>query len=657
MFIKTVFLSLLLTLCLYGSNHLANATSAYLLQHKDNPVDWYPWGQEALSKAQKEKKLIFLSIGYSTCHWCHVMAKESFEDTQVAQLLNKSYVSIKVDREQYPHIDSYYQKVYRSLYHKGGGWPLNVIMTSDKKVLYIATYIPKYGGYGAKYGLVELLKKMAQLSNTQQQSLAASLNDIHNTQHHNTPQKPKDTLIEKAFVELQSLYDTKYYGFYFAPKFPHATTLDFLLELARVQKNTQALKMATHSLEAMAKGGIYDQVGGGFFRYSVDRRWQIPHFEKMLYTNAELIHSYTQGYKATHNPLFKKVVQHTISEIDRFFKRGGVYMSASDADSENFDAEEEEGFYYTYVYDEVVDFLKKHHFTPQEIEHNLHYLGIEEDGNVDGEASLAHITQLRVPLKNKEILQALAEYREIKKPPFIDSKINLAWNALYVDAKLQASFVDERYAQEALDSLESLIKLFYKNGKLYHQTIANKLPKQEALLEDYAFFSKLLFDAYQQTLNPRYWQLFEQMTQQSIKLFYKKKQWWMSADGFEQGADLEDGAYKNPLAQTLINIELLATLHANKELFEIVNTTLQNYGAKINHHSASYVTLMQLFLMRKYEIVYIKSTQKNLRNITLPTTHYPYIYKKVEPHAMFVACKVGSCFAYAKSFQELINKL
>jgi uncharacterized protein YyaL (SSP411 family) len=641
----------------FGANHLTGESSPYLLQHKNNPVDWYPWGDAAFAKAKKEGKLIFLSIGYSTCHWCHVMAEESFEDTQVAKILNKYYVSIKVDREQYPHIDKYYQNVYRSLHHKGGGWPLSIILSSDRKPLFAGTYIPKYGGYGSKYGLLELLTQMKDLTFKQRQAQVASVAKYLHTKHTTHTQPLHNGLLTKMVQQLQTHYDRRYKGFYTAPKFPHATTITALLELYRVENNTQALVMAQESLEAMARGGIYDQIGGGFFRYSVDRAWKIPHFEKMLYTNAELIKSYTQGYILTGNPLFKKVSIETIKEIEKWYRYGKVYMSASNADSQNFEGENEEGFYFTYLYDDVVTYLKQEGFPQKSIEQNLRYLGIEEDGNVDGEVSLAHITQDLPPQEIDKVKKALLHLRQKRSYPFRDKKINLAWNALYLDAKLKASELEPHYKQEVLDSLDALIEQFYRDGVLYHQTIENQAPKQKGLLEDYAFFAQVLFDAYEFSLEERYFQLFKTLTQQSVALFYKKGRWLMATDGFEQEADLADGAYANPLAQTLINLEILATLEAKEELFTLIQKTLQNYGVKINHYPSSYATLTKLILMQQYGVVFVKSTQENLAKITLPTTRYLYIYKKATHHDVFVACKRGSCFAYGKRYQEFKKAL
>lgn len=309
------------------SNRLKYEKSPYLLQHAENPVDWYAWGEEAFQKAKKENKPIFLSIGYSTCHWCHVMAHESFESQEIAKILNQDFVSVKVDREERPDIDSVYMAVCQAM-NGNGGWPLTIIMTPEQKPFFAATYLPKKGRYG-QAGLSELLLQVAVLWNTQKELLLESAEKITSAIASNsnstdqffhitsddTVQKTYQKLIENAYLTLKNNFDTEYGGFGRAPKFPSPHNLSFLMRYATQQQKTIALQMALETLRSMANGGIFDQIGGGFSRYSTDEKWLVPHFEKMLYDNALLIIAYLHAYLLTQDQQYADTAKRT--EIGR----------------------------------------------------------------------------------------------------------------------------------------------------------------------------------------------------------------------------------------------------------------------------------------------------------------------------------------------------
>jgi uncharacterized protein YyaL (SSP411 family) len=658
---KYIVLLLSSTLYLLASNHLSHETSPYLLQHKDNPVDWYAWNKEAFTKAKKEKKLIFLSIGYSTCHWCHVMAKESFENQKVATLLNKYFISIKVDKEQYPHIDQYYQKIYRIMHHKGGGWPLTIILTSDMKPLFSATYIPKDSGYGSQ-GLINILNQIIKIPQQKLEKYGNNINQqAYNNQNKQTTTQPLDKQLEnKTIKQFGSYFDFKYNGFSIAPKFPHASSIDLLLKLYQITKNPQALKMATLALDSMAKGGIYDQIEGGFFRYSVDQRWEIPHFEKMLYTNAELISSYTQAYNITHNPLYKKVVINTIAQMDKRFEQQHLYKSASNADSVDHNQKEAEGFYFLFDYFKVYNYLKRHNIDEKTIKNSLEYLGINQDGNFDGELSNTHITNDHPPKSIDKIIKLLAQYRTKKSYPFIDYKINTAWNALYIKAKFQASIFDKRYIQEAIVSLDVLLDTMFKNNTLYHQTILKVQPTQKALLEDYSFLASCVFEAYEVTLNKKYFKIFSKLVQNSIKIFYKNKRWFTSNDLLKIYANIDEGGYKNSLATNLMNILKYATLEANNNYIGIVKQTLQQFSSQLNQYPSYYPTALKTDLMLKYSPIFIKSNKTNLNKIDINSIDYPFLYRYVYDTKLYLACKINSCFSNNLNFnivkKDIINQ-
>ena len=648
---KVFFLMMILSL-MEGdifANHLKNSLSPYLLQHKDNPVDWYEWGEEAFKKAKKENKLIFLSIGYSTCHWCHVMAKESFSDSEVAKILNRYYISIKVDKEQMPHIDNYYQRAYTIFKKKGGGWPLTVILTPDKKPIFFGTYLPKDAGYGSK-GLINILTKFAHTNLDELEKRANSIQKVLQSyqKFKSKSQKIEDKLIKKAIDGFVSSFDFKYFGFSDEPKFPQSPSLDILFDLYQLTKDKKVFSMFNGMLKAMAKGGIYDQIDGGFYRYSVNKTWQIPHFEKMLYTNAQLLPLYEKAYKLTKNPLYKRVIDETIKEMDRRFLYKNVYFSASNADSKNANGQEEEGWFFLVKYSDAYKLLIQNGFDKEDAKRALNYFGIEEDGNFDGELSNPHLTSTKKLKSYKKVKALLKSLRGKKEYPFIDKKINTAWNAMMIKAKFECGYV-----KSAKDSLEALLKLMYKDGELYHQTLLPHNPTQKALLEDFAFLADAVFVAYQTTLDSKYLKLFKKIVQDSLK-FYQNGKWRESLDDFISYATVEDKNYQSPLTKNLENILKLSVINGDIKLLSIVKTTISSYAQNINSYPSYYPSALKVALMLKNDIFFVKSSKKNLIDKDFITSFdYPYIYKLVVKESGFLLCGTKSCFSIVKDFKDI----
>jgi len=640
------------------TNALIREDSPYLQQHAHNPVNWYPWGREAFEKAKKENKLIFLSIGYSTCHWCHVMEEESFTDDAVAKLLNGNYISIKVDREELPQLDKKYQQLYMAMHGKRGGWPLSIFMSPQAEVFHLATYIPVEEGYGSK-GMMNMLPSFSRLwhENTQQmQKLVEEHKEARHQGRSKESLKEKLTLkvMDNVLNEISAEFDKENGGFAARPKFPEASKIELLISIYKLTGNKKALMMAETTLKKMAEGGIYDQIGGGFFRYTTDEAWQIPHFEKMLYTNAELIPAYVRMYALTSDPLYKKVVDETIAQMEVHFMQEGLYLSASDADSDG-----EEGGYFIYSYTEVKQALLIQGLKSKDIEEAIAYLGIEEDGNIDGEFSHTHITGTKVPAKLLQVKAYLRALRSKRTFPFVDTKIITAWNAMMIKALFSASKLDSSYLPLAKQRLEALLKLMRKGDLLYHQTLLGKAAKQEGLLEDYAFLMDTMIEGYLSTYDKRYLIQLEVLAKEAVRKFYKNRQWYLSDDDIQVEADFDDRYYTSALSVMLESLVRVASLTEKLDYTEIVKETIREHGAVLDVNPAKAPKLLHTFLRLEMGDVIIKSNAKKLQKSrkSIEALKYPFVLSKIEESDMYLACRVNSCFAYDTNVTKLLGKI
>jgi len=529
-----VFKSLLIILILIFSldaNSLKNQNSPYLLQHKDNPVDWHSWSNATLKKAKDENKLIFLSIGYSTCHWCHVMEEESFVKQEVADVLNKSFISIKVDREEMPQLDSYYQHIFQLMNNRGGGWPLSIMMTPDKKVFFSATYL-------REEQLIDIARKFAYIYKYDKKQIDIKAKDVEELlKHHSSTHTTKITsksgiMVERFISTLYKDFDKTNGGFGKSRKFPNATTLDTMLDLYSLHHDKRLYLMINKTLTSMAYGGIYDHIEGGFFRYTVDRTYHTPHFEKMLYTQAELLKVYSKAYLLLHNKLYSKIADELVEVVDKRFKDKNLFYGASDADSINEDGEKEEGYFFLFSYDKTAQFLKSKGYLKVEIKNILDYFHITEDGNIDDELTKTFITK-DTHLKNlSQVKRDLQALRAKHKYPFIDKKIQTSWNALYISALFEASKLNKSYGLKALKSLNTINIEMIDKGILYHQKISNNPMKIKGLFEDYSFLISANIDAYEFSLDAKYLRLAKQLTKVALKKFYKNNHFYLSDDEF-----------------------------------------------------------------------------------------------------------------------------
>jgi uncharacterized protein YyaL (SSP411 family) len=642
------------------TNHLIDEPSPYLQQHAHNPVDWYPWGEEAFEKAKREHKPIFLSIGYSTCHWCHVMAHESFEDPKIAELINRWFVPIKVDREEMPHLDKYYQKVYTLLHHRSGGWPLTILLTEELQPFFAGTYIPPTDSYGVK-GLETLLPMMGELYRNHREKIEQRAQAIQALMQkmESLPTQPLElnlTIANQAVTAMRSYYDEVYKGFGDRPKFPESSRLRLLLDIYRLNGHPIAKKMVLETLDAMALSGLYDQIDGAFFRYCVDRRWHIPHFEKMLYTNAELIPIYLQAWKMTGKGEYQRVVRETIAEIDhRFRTPEGLYFSASDADSDH-----QEGGYFIYRYDEALQALIDAKIDEASAKEILAFLDISEDGNFDTEFAHPRRMGENPPKGFERAKKVLSAMRKSRHYPFIDKKIITAWNGMMIKALFQASILDQRYLTEAEESYRALKHLMEKgDGTLYHQVLFNHQPEQDGLLEDYAFLIDTALTAYQVTLEEHYLKDANRWMQMALKRFYRKGRWLLGSDGFESYADLQDNYYTSPLSVMVNNLIDLALLESSLTYEAVAKETLDAHAEWINKHPDAYPEALRAFLRLKRGVVGIKSNRQALQanREKIDKIRYPFVLKKAEPMKQFIACDMRTCFAFGKELTPVIEAI
>ena len=477
-------------------NRLAQETSPYLQQHADNPVDWYPWGEEALTRARSEDKPILLSIGYSACHWCHVMAHESFEDAAVAALMNRLYVNIKVDREERPDLDQIYQSAHYLLTRRSGGWPLTLFLAPDQVAFAGGTYFPKEPRHGMP-GFKDLLVRIEEVFRTHRAEIAQQNASLVQALAGAAPQPAADPAaaldagpIESAVRELSRMFDPRDGGFGQAPKFPHPYELDFLLR--RHAAGADTLQIVTTTLTHMAQGGIFDQIGGGFCRYSVDPQWSIPHFEKMLYDNGPLLALYAQAWRATGEPLFARVVDETAGWVTREMQSpAGGYYSSLDADSEH-----EEGKYYVWTPDEVRACLSDDEWSVVEPHYGLDRAPNFEHRHWHLRVSKPLADIARHTGRSLEQCQALLDEaraklyarREERVRPGRDEKILTSWNALMVRGMARAGREFERadWIASAQRSLDFIRAAMWRDGRLF-ATHRDGKTHLNAYLDDYAF--------------------------------------------------------------------------------------------------------------------------------------------------------------------------
>lgn len=613
-------------------NYLIHEKSPYLLQHAYNPVNWYPWGEKAFAKAHNESKPIFLSIGYSTCHWCHVMEKESFEDAEVAKLLNDTFVCIKVDREERPEIDNLYMSVCQ-LMTGSGGWPLTIIMTPDKKPFYAATYIPRETRLG-RAGLIDLIPQIKTLWCEKQDRILHTVNQVavalEHISHVSGTGFLDRTIFRRTYLELSRNFDEDYGGFGNAPKFPTPHNLMFLLRYWRQSGERQALEMLEKTLVAMRSGGIFDHVGFGFHRYSTDRQWLLPHFEKMLYDQALLAYVYTETYQATRKKIYKRTAREIFDYVSRVMTSPqGAFYTAEDADSEG-----EEGKFYLWTHNQIKKLLGR------DANFVLRVFNIRKGGNFAEETSgtkmgvnIPHLGEspasiarrLSIPKQSflkrlKRVRGRLLRIREKRVHPHKDDKILTDWNGLMIAAlaKGAQAFNDAQLADRAKKATDFLLDTMQKDGRLLHRFRDGEAAIY-ANIDDYAFLIWGLIELYEATFEAEYLQTALSLNSDMIKRFWDHKHggfYFTPEDGehlMVRQKQFQDGALPSGNSVCMWNLARLSYITANSDFEQMASEIMKVIAHRVNQFPQSYTHLMvalDLLIGRHHEVVVVGDLKK-----------------------------------------------
>ncbi len=568
------------------TNRLADETSPYLLQHRENPVDWHPWGEEALARAREADRPLLVSIGYSACHWCHVMERECFEDPEIARLMNESFVCIKVDREERPDIDAIYMEACQAMTGRGG-WPLNVFATPEQVPFYAGTYFPPEQRHGMPSWPM-VLEAVGQAWRDRRDEIRASSGRIAGRLAGGALLEPSEDeldpgMLDAAVEGLASTYDLRYGGFGRAPKFPPASAIELLLRRGETH-------MSAGTLRAMAGGGMYDQVGGGFSRYSVDERWLVPHFEKMLYDNALLARAYLHGWQVTGEPLFEQVCRETLDWALRELRGPeGGFMSALDADSEG-----EEGRFYVWTLDELREVLG------EDAEAAIRWFGASERGNFEGRNILTR-GEGEPPPKLPEIRRRLYQARAQRVWPGLDDKRLCAWNGLMISALADAGAVlrAPAYVEGARECADFVLTSMRDPAGRLLRTYKDGEARLNAYLEDHAFLLEALLSLYEATFEPGWFVAAREIADAMIDRFADSERggFFETSSDHEQlvarRKDLEDNPIPAGNSSAAYGLLRLAALTAEHEYERHAEGVFRLVGRLAPQHPQAFAHLLQ----------------------------------------------------------------
>ena len=588
-------------------NRLINSTSPYLLQHAYNPVDWYPWGEEALEKAIAEDKLILVSIGYSACHWCHVMEHESFENYEVAEIMNRSFVCIKVDREERPDIDQVYMAAVQLMTGRGG-WPLNCFTLPDGRPIYGGTYFPKEQWKNILLNLADIYGKDKPRFEEYAKQLTEGINRFEEIIPQEVIPEFNIEFVNKSVNDWSEYFDNNEGGPNRAPKFPLPNNYNFLLDYYFISKDQNVKAHILLTLKKMAYGGIYDQAGGGFSRYSVDGIWKVPHFEKMLYDNAQLVSLYSNAYKLFKDPLYKEIVSATAEFIERELTGSeGNFYSALDADSEGV-----EGKFYTWTREELINYAGENFNILQDYfnindkgfwEHESYILLRHDEDEVIAERHKISVPELKLIVKNFKDLLMIA--REGRVRPGLDDKTLASWNALMIVAYCDAylAFKEEKFLAKAIANAHFILsKMQNDDGGLYHN-YKNGKSNLNGFLEDYSFFIQALISLYQCTFDIKWLDRAQELLSYTVNNFGDEATglfYFTSVKDtplIARKMELQDNVIPASNSQMAINLYFLGHYFENREWVQRSSKMLSHMEKYMAGYGASYSNWLKLWLM------------------------------------------------------------
>lgn len=670
-------------------NRLLHEKSPYLLEHAYNPVDWYPWGQEAFDKAKAEDKPVFVSIGYSSCHWCHVMERESFEDQQVADLLNTAFVCIKVDREERPDLDAAYMAFCQAM-GRNCGWPLNVILTPDLNPFFVASYIPKNSRF-ATIGLLDLVPQIEQIWKKQRTEIEMVGQDLKrriSVMESRTSQTQLDeTVLSVGYEHLRADFDDINGGFYVAPKFPTPHRLLFLMRYYAQTGDKNALEMVEATLSKMRFGGIFDQIGFGFHRYSTDAYWLVPHFEKMLYDQALLVLAYSEAYQLTGNQLYADTVRETIEYVLRELTspEGGFY-SAMDADSEG-----QEGKFYIWGLNEVSDILSS-----EDAELATQFYGLIPEGNfaehgrptgknvlylAQSPEELATKKGLTMPELNSRIAairKTFFEERKKRVAPALDDKVLVDWNGLMIAALAKAgkTLNEPKYVQAAEKAVNFILDKMRKGDVLYHRYIKGETAI-EGFLDDYASLAFGLIELCEATFEAKYLEAASDLAKKMVALFWDNTQGGfyqtLEVAGMPKLKQLYDGALPSGNSTAFWVLQWLSRLTDNPQYDEMADQMTKTFSEEVSESPQAFtffLSAMYMMTSQSSSVVIAGNTKDNstmqmldalkkryLPNTTIQLKTPDDSHKQIEGKATAYVCHGQTCLPPTNNVESMLKQL
>lgn len=671
------------------TNQLINESSPYLLQHAHNPVDWRPWNDSSLDEAKEKNQLLLISVGYSACHWCHVMEHESFEDAEVAAIMNANYISVKVDREERPDVDQVYMNAVQAMTGMGG-WPMNVVALPDGRPVWGGTYFQKDQWKSALTQIAHLYENQPEKLLVYAEKLEEGLSQMQIIDIPKNEKKLDKSLFNGIISKWKSVLDHKNGGYNRSPKFMMPSNYDFLLRFAHQEKDTELLKYVHHTFDKISWGGVYDPIDGGFSRYSVDEKWHVPHFEKMLYDNAQLVSSYANLYKLTRNQWYADVVEKTLEFVENELQdESGAFYSALDADSDNGQGHSEEGAFYVWTKDELMKILGDDYELFSEVYHidafgrwEKDYYVLIRTQSLDELSAKLNLSTEELSAKLKELQKKLGSERSKRAKPGLDDKSLTSWNAMMISGYCQAfqALQKENYLVKAEAAMNFILKnLVQPDSRLYH-TYKNGKSSINAYLEDYAFVIQSLLDLYESSFK----EYFLDKTQELLKIveqdFKDEKTGLFYFTSSKDRAlinriiDVQDNVI--PAANSVMahNYYKLGKLTGNTELIEISEKMLQAVLPGINDYAQSYSNWLLLLLNFTHPFYEIAVTgdnseelskgfqQQYLQNKVLAASKsksdlaiLKYHHKSGE--SLIYICKHGNCQLPVHSLSDALGQM